>query len=93
MVKVVTARDIWQDNIKNLHINNGLINKTDIFSKLLRKGLVKYWSPATLSTMHKETAILILSKGILGHDVSSPIRCKPKLSLCFNILALSGDTL
>ena len=92
MVKVVTARDIWQDNIKNLHINNGLINKTDIFSKLLRKGLVKYWSPATLSTMHKETAILILSKGILGHDVSS-ICCKPKLSLCFNILALSGDTL
>ena len=93
MVKVVTVKDIWQDNIKNLHINNGLINKTDIFSKLLRKGLVKYWSPATLSTMHKETAILILSKGILGHDVSLPIRCKPKLSLCFNILALSGDTL
>ena len=93
MVNVVTVRDIWQDNIKNLHINNGLINKTDIFSKLLRKGLVKYWSPATLSTMHKETAILILSKGILGHDVSSLIRCKPKLSLCFNILALSGDTL
>ena len=54
MVKVVTARDIWQDNIKNLHINNGLINKTDIFSKLLRKDLVKYWFPTTLSMMHKE---------------------------------------